>query len=404
VKQKNVRLDDLIRDAKREKTPEPDWKSVDEKLFARLEHERTSQPSSHEQERGGRVVWIGAALSLAAAAAALLIVHPTHDGVDMARASTQSAGAVVAGNVEVGNHATKNLSSGDRIDVGDQVAYFDSKNASGETAVRWSSQAGSVLQVEHAVSPLVLSLEKGIAEAQVTPVSSGEAFAIDVTSSSGEVVRVAVHGTHLRVAREGDKVVVDLTEGVVSIGAPPRRGSTIGTLVTAPAHVELDARDLSTIRVDHGAAAIRAAERVTPQPATETAQIEAQNTALATNAGATDSIADSIAVVRPPAQTQIVKPPVSFGATTNVTVAPAMLTTQDELANAIASCGRNAVAPEITFTTTLVLNVNDDGSVQNARFQPPLLPEARDCAANVIYKRTKLETSGHIDVPIRITK
>ncbi len=403
MKPKNVRLDDLIRDAKREKTPEPDWKSIDEKLFARLEHERTTQQGSPEEdERGGRVVWIGAALSLAAAAAALLIVHPMREGADMEHATTQSAGAVLAGNVEVGHHAAKNLSSGDRIAVGDEIAYFESKNASGETAVRWSSQGGSVLQVEHAASPLVLSLEKGITEAQVTPVSSGEAFAIDVTSSSGEVVRVAVHGTHLRVAREGDKVVVDLTEGVVSIGAPPRRGSTIGTLVTAPAHVELDARDLATIRVDHGAAAIRAAERVTPQPAAETAQIEVQNAALATNAGSTDSIA----VVRPPTQTQIVKPSVSFFGANNAitTTAPAMLTTQDELANAIASCGRDAVAPEITFTTTLVLNVNDDGSVQNARFQPPLLPEARDCAANVIYKRTKLETSGHIDVPIRITR
>ncbi len=379
-----MKLDNLIRDTKREKTPEPDWKSIDEKLFARIEQEpRPVAEERTEHERGGRVVWIGAALSLAAAAAALVFVHPTHDG-------TTSEQATAVANAHEG-----------RIEVVDHVAYYESKNAAGETAVRWSSQPGSVLQVEHARSPLVLSLEKGVAEAQVTPVPSGEAFAIDVTSSSGDVVRVAVHGTHLRVARDGDKVIVDLTEGVVSIGAPPRRGSTIGTLVTAPAHVELDARDLASLRVDHEASAVRIAENVTPQTA-ETDPRNASREVLGALAPPAVTVIDSPRDVHPQAQ-QVVKP--TTPTTTVVTPAPTPFSTPDELASAIAACGKDAVAPHTTFATTLTLQVGDDGSVQNARFSPPLVPEARDCAAIVIYKRTKLTSStGNVDVPVTITR
>src|SRR5207237_528524 len=113
-------------------------------------------------------------------------------------------------------------------------------------------------RVKSAGESLVLGLEEGAIEAQVTPVPTGEAFAVDIAAGSS-LVRVAVHGTHLRVARNGSHVVVDLTEGVVSIGAPPRTGSTYGTLVTAPSHVEFDAADLDhTLRIEHAPAAVRA--------------------------------------------------------------------------------------------------------------------------------------------------
>src|SRR5439155_1470159 len=96
-----------------------------------------------------------------------------------------------------------------------------------------SPAASGRARVKSAGESLVLALDDGAIEAQVTPVPSGEAFAVDIASGTS-LVRVAVHGTHLRVSRSGSRVVVDLTEGVVSIGVPPRTGSTYGTLVTAP--------------------------------------------------------------------------------------------------------------------------------------------------------------------------
>ncbi len=384
---KKIELDDLVRDAKKD-APDVDWQSVDEKLFARLEREPIATKSVDEEEGtragGGRVLWIGAAFTLAAAAAALVFVHPGSEGLEghaeVARASSQV----------VRSSQGSELALGDRIEVTQEVAYFESPGK-----VRWSAPRGSELRVEHASSPLVLSLETGAAEAQVTPVPSGEAFAIDVTASSGEVVRVAVHGTHLRVARDGDKVTVNLTEGVVSIGAPPRRGSTIGTLVTAPAHVELDARNLGDIRVDHAASAVRPAESVTPPRAeAETAFLVPQPAHEA--ADTTDTTHESHEQPLALASRHAATSPAA------VVSDPTWLSTPDEIAAALAQCGREAVVPGTTFSTSLTLNVRDDGTVQGGRFSPPLLPEARDCADDVIYKRTKLAVPGPVTVPIRI--
>jgi hypothetical protein len=392
-----VKLDDLIRDAKKDK-PDVDWKSVDEKLFARIEQEpRPRGVSSGEApEHGGRVVWIGAALTLAAAAAALVLVHPASSGVDAHAQAPQNAGVVAAGDVQ-GHVPGAQLGRGDRIDVVAEVAYFEAPGA-----VRWSAPRGSLLHVEHASSPLVLSLDKGAAEAQVTPVPSGEAFAIDVTASSGDVVRVAVHGTHLRVARDGDKITVDLTEGVVSIGAPPRRGSTIGSLVTAPAHVELDARDVSSMRVDHTASSVRLAERVTLAPR---ADQETAFVAPLTNNGV--QTLEPFEIVSQPPATRTQRPQQSAMNTTQP--APVYLTTSDEVSAAIVACGKPALDQGNTFTTTLSLQVADDGTVQSARFTPPFPPgahdSARDCATNVIYRRAKLaNATSTVVVPIEITK
>jgi hypothetical protein len=40
----------------------------------------------------------------------------------------------------------------------------------------------------------------------------------------------------------------------------------------------------------------------------------------------------------------------------------------------------------VSVTTTLLLEVGDDGAVQTARFDPPVLPEVNECATPTIYK------------------
>src|SRR5262249_16961537 len=149
---------------------------------------------------------------------------------------------------------------GDAIDVTGARAVFERPQK-----VTWLIEQDAPQQTRAARAhvnltgePFVLGLEHGSIEAQVAPVPVGEAFAVDVETEHG-LGRVAVHGTHLRVTRAGNRVSVDLTEGVVAIGVPPRTGVTTGTVVTAPAHVELDATDLRTLEVDHSPAAVRSA-------------------------------------------------------------------------------------------------------------------------------------------------
>ena len=154
-------------------------------------------------------------------------------------------GKVVAGGVP--------LKLGDVLETGGARATIERPGK-----VTLTLEPGLKTVVTHVQGALILALERGAVEAQVVPVASGEAFAVDVDGS-----RVAVHGTHLRVAREGQRVVVDLNEGVVSVGAAPRAGSVLGTLVNAPAHVEFMASDpAGTLEQTHDPSAVR-----TPEPA-----------------------------------------------------------------------------------------------------------------------------------------
>ena len=169
----------------------------------------------------------------------------------------------------VGASGTRELAAGEAIAQGDTIDVRSGRAIFTRTvpsAVTWSLEDGSQVEVRAARGTLILALAKGAVEAQVAPVEAGEAFAIDV-----EGTRVAVHGTHLRVERQGSRAIVDLREGVVSIGLPPKSGSTYGDLVTAPAHVEFDPADPhGTLKVTHEAARVRVAQSLSipaPKPA-----------------------------------------------------------------------------------------------------------------------------------------
>jgi hypothetical protein len=224
-------------------------------------------------------------------------------------------------------------------------------------------------------------------------VPSGEAFAVDV-AAAGKVVRVAVHGTHLRVTRAGSRMVVDLTEGVVSIGTPPRTGSTYGTLVTAPAHVELDVADLEhTLTIDHSPAAVRAPIALashdsvasltkdqapgTPRPQAQppTTQPMAHPMALAS----ADPGPAAQLTAQPP-KPEVVKP------------SPP----REAIIEAVRECAALKSSPgsvRVTLGTTLKLRVSPSGDVTHAVFDPPLQGDIQFCASETIYK-TKLDETG----------
>ena len=254
-------------------------------------------------------------------------------------------------------------------------------------------------RVKSAGESLVLGLEDGVIEAQVVPVATGEAFAVDIATERS-LVRVAVHGTHLRVARSGSRVVVDLTEGVVSIGVPPRTGVTYGTIVSAPAHVELDANDLSTLRVDHAPAAVRAAiplgsAHELQSAATRTEQQPA--TALATPPSHPETAAHGTSpknAARP--EGTAAKPDAPKGA-----VAPAREAISAAVRECAASRSRSGDV-HVTVSSNLRLRVSAAGVVESAQFSPPLLPDIQSCAAQVIYK-TKLDESGVVTIPIEFS-
>ena len=281
-------LERLVDEAKQDLGPrvsDAAWSAMEERLVARMAAERAAlvdeiDVASLSARRRARAFQAGA-LALTAAAAIAVFVRkdqalPFVEGPSSivadpsvsALRATEGAGDVrVSGIVASAGHE---LRAGDVVEVDNTRAVLERPRKVQWLLERNAPDArGTVgrVRVNSAGESLVLALDDGAIEAQVTPVPSGEAFAVDIATEKA-LVRVAVHGTHLRVSRTGSRVTVDLTEGVVSIGAPPRTGSTYGTLVTAPSHVEFDAANLATtLRVDHSPASVRTAVAFAPQDA-----------------------------------------------------------------------------------------------------------------------------------------
>lgn len=249
---------------------------------------------------------------------------------------------------------------------------------------------------------LVVTLDEGAVEADVTPVPHGEAFAVDVVGERG-AVRVAVHGTHLRVGRDargGSRVVVDLTEGVVVVGAPPRAGTTQGKLVTAPARVELDLADpVGSLVVSHDPAVVRPALAL------------ADDARAAAAAGAPSSLPhaepgaeDVPGLVPPPGTSSAAAAPRANAKGTAAHRDATPPRTESEIVEAVRACaaghlGTSRVA--VSFASTLHLRVGASGEVEAARFEPPLDPATQQCAAGAIYK-ARLGAAGDLAIPVRV--
>jgi hypothetical protein len=253
------------------------------------------------------------------------------------------------------------------------------ENGTELTSVRAGNHGGAI----------VLGLRSGAVEAQVTPVPNGEAFAVDI-----EGVRVAVHGTHLRVAREtvnGEtKVTVDLNEGVILVGAPPKAGSTVGTLVYTPAHVEFSVSDVEgTLQVDHDPAHVRAPV----DPLSLSREPRDESVVLPSAA--------------PPAPgAPVAAAPVAVGPRAPSMPAPKVKTANDAIMEAVRSCSDESLhgkTGSLTVSSMLTIDVKSDGMARIASFDPPIGPELQSCIGRTVYATRWSEPGAH-RIPIEIHK
>ncbi len=395
--------------------PDLDFDRMEAALMARV-----SAESARRKLRSRVSMGIGA---LAMAAAAALVIARS-DGLRMESASLASdnrgsdqntaadpgAGALESGSVVSLSGASKSphaLGRGDSLRRGDEVetsrAIF---RASGRVvfAVSGSTEAESArLSVSETDRPIVLSLSRGVVEAQVDKVTSGEAFAVDVPSESNSV-RIAVHGTHLRVARNGGHVTLDLTEGIVNVGRPPKSGSTYGKLVTAPAHVEFDVASLETsftmtkdvdkVRVAEALSPTQAFAPLDPHAMPQGPALQDPESLVPGNAQPVSPSNAKPVFAQAPVVAQPQAGPANPSAPKDPGVVPApvepRVDARTAINDAIASCAqeklRNTGELTVTLASTLNLRVGDDGYVQAARFEPPLDPAVQKCAASTIYK------------------
>jgi hypothetical protein len=382
-------LDELLREARATASPDIDWKRIDAGLFARVNRD-AAHMRALAAHRGRWGTWIGLG-GLAVAAVVAVAVQPTSKARERAfvsRAFEGSAGDLTlqqgSGDVWLGGakaHAGIYARAGEGVHTQGAQALFES-----EGRVSWLLENESRVRIERttlAGSALVLALLEGAVEAQVTPVASGEAFAIDVDG-----VRIAVHGTHLRVARDGDRVVVDLSEGTVSIGAPPKVGSTYGTLVTAPAHVEFRAGALATsMSIDHAAASVRSV--------TELSEVSDEGASIHVDPRS------SVAAAAPSSLPSWKPTPRS----STSPVAPNPLA-DSIVASAVRACATGGPRSNdviVTVSSTLTVDVRDDGFARLASFDPPLAPDIQSCASRSIYS-TRFASPGRHMISIALER
>jgi hypothetical protein len=392
------RLDAIIEEVRDAATPARDWDSIEARLMKEVERDRATLLSETRGAGAGRR-WQLVAGALAAAATLALVSRSSRDAsfdAPPARPVTIAAGAMRAsagaGEVSVGGMVAEPghaLRLGDSITAKGATGYFERP---GRVTWMLDGTASASVRVVSASESLVLALDEGAVEAQVTPVPAGEAFAVDV-AVDGHVVRVAVHGTHLRVARVDSRVVVDLTEGVISIGRPPRSGSTFGSVISAPAHIELDVRDLDSIRVDRTPSAVRAAADVTA-PSERRVELDPPPAPAAPGETPTTPAATGAVAAPTPPSSAAAEPLEAPPADPTVSVREAVR------ACAVARVRRSDV--KVTLATSVRLHVRDDGSVESARFEPPLMPALQQCAAEAIYKARLLKT-GDVVVSVEYT-
>ncbi|MBV9946841.1 MAG: hypothetical protein JOZ69_08345 [Myxococcales bacterium] len=53
----------------------------------------------------------------------------------------------------------------------------------------------------------------------------------------------------------------------------------------------------------------------------------------------------------------------------------------------------------VTISTTLYLELRDDGTVRSARFDPPVAPDVNACVARSMY-RTRFTHGGALTIPL----
>jgi len=378
----------VVREARRfwglEEHRRVDWDAVERGVFARIEDEHRADRQSLEARKGRGWKAMATALAAAAALAALgRMQKPRPLDADRATPDDEGGGIVAIegpGDAMVDGHPA---SVGMTLRLGDVIETHGVEVTLGRPGkLIFVVERDSSATVTHVRGALVVALVGGAIEAQVVPVAQGEAFAVDVGRS-----RIAVHGTHLRVARTSERVVVDLNDGVVSVGEAPRVGPTLGALVTAPAHAEFTDSDAQgTLRVTHDPSSVRPPAQLSPTAVKTTPAGEGPATnaspAVTKVGTATVLAGPQHAEPHPPANALVSNLPVPV-------VPPADPNAHAVIAGAVHACMAERLHAEdvtIVVSTTLNLELRDDGSVRSARFDPPVAPDVNACVAKSIYK------------------
>jgi ferric-dicitrate binding protein FerR (iron transport regulator) len=314
-------------EARRQPAPEPS-EALEGRLFDAIASQRVG-PAERASRGRSRPVWIvPAAVTLAAAAAAIALWPKPLDAPTPPAVPQQLAG--IDGDVV----------AADRV----LTAARESIEVRHAGRAVWRLEPGSQASVLESGSKIRVRLLSGALRAEVVP-GAPERFVVQ----AGET-RVSVHGTVFRVALEGRESVVDVERGVVAV-APLRGTSGEPLFLRAPS----SGRFGSDGRLRTSVASNR--------PKIERAPYVRRH--ASEQPGSPPSASAEPA---PPHELTIGE--VEAGVATVV--------------QAITRCFHEHTAPEggvrVTASSTVTLTISPEGAVTDLRFAPPLSPPVQACS------------------------
>ena len=324
-------LSRLVRDARDEPSPELDWARIEQRLLQQTNH---AAPAAKRSPYF--LTWSAAAV--AAVAALWLAGTPSPTSTSPLRPSEVTA---VAPTVQ----------DGDQLAVGSRIETQD-----GEAAVMhagratWTVSPNSSAMLAGRDERITVRLERGRVLSQVMPSPRPETFVVEAAGT-----RVAVHGTRFSVALSGGHVIVQVHEGIVGVGP----------LDSAPSFM-LTAGMSGDFAADGRSGSIDgpAARESKSGPTGPHKQAPARPVAPTVSSA-----------VAPIASAELPSEPSISDIETGVA------RVVDAATDCFARFTQGGDGVRITVHTRLSLNIVDSGSVTDVEFQPPLSPDAEECAA-----------------------
>jgi len=326
----------LLGDARSERVPELDWNRVEQRLMSRIRVPDARRPRSIQP-----AVWSGLAV---AAAAALWVVS---------RGESAPPAPAPAAPTAVASQSLR--TDGDALPLGSRVTA-DSRELTVEHPDRatWTLAPSSTAFLTERGARIGLRLEQGSVLSRVVPNPTPETFVVEAAQT-----RVAVHGTVFRVTLEGGRVLVQVSEGTVGVGP---RGAPPAFFLKAPATGDF-AQDGRSGNTD-GQALAQASSR--------------HNEPLKLLPPHAPSVAPLASLIAPAPSAELPREP----SINEIESGVARIV--DVTSDCFSHFTKSADGVQITVRTALTLQIQADGSASDVDFQPPLSPEAAECAASGI--------------------
>jgi len=341
-------LDRLVTELRELPAPELDW----DRMEARVLNEPRTSSSPMAPGLFGRLRLPAAAI--VALATGVFLFAPRR--ASLPPAQSQPVAQLPAGPLD-GDH----LALGTRVSAGKQNVQVEHAGRA-----RWTLEPYGAASVINAGELLTVRLDSGALSANVVPQPKPETFAVEVGGT-----RVAVHGTAFRVERVGDRVLVEVSEGIVAV-EPTSNHSVPSFLLRrgSRGNFGLDGR---TGSVEGNASVV--VHEGGPKSRREIRRAAAPHVSPPIASAAPAPTADA----QKPAEPPVVALPVQASPQQpSISDIEAGVSSALELMN---RCFQQTHSSDIhvSVSTGMTLSVAGDGTVQSVTFAPPLAPAVEDC-------------------------